>query len=125
MSVYSGPSQLFLLMFLLTAGIAALLLAAALLFIRRRSQDKTKKLQEEAKIERIDGPVKEYKQLVRDWSRSSRASQGSETHNNQGSDAQVNQSGASSHQSKGPAQNKILGKSGQNSEGSRTSSTSS
>ena len=35
MSVYSGPSQLFLLMFLLTAGIAALLLAAAvLLFIR-------------------------------------------------------------------------------------------
>merc|ERR1719419_892290 len=92
MSVYSGPSQLFLLMFLLTAGIAALLLAAAvLLFIRRRSQDKTKKLQEEAKIERIDEPVKEYKQLVRDWSRSSRASQGSET--------QVNQSGASSHQS--------------------------
>merc|ERR1712198_498975 len=126
MSVYSGPSQLFLLMFLLTAGIAALLLAAAvLLFIRRRSQDKTKKLQEEAKIERIYEPVKEYKQLVRDWSRSSRASQGSETHNNQGSDAQVNQSGASSHQSKGPAQNKILGKSGQNSEGSRTSSTSS
>ena len=35
MSVYSGPSQLFLLLFLLAAGIAALLLAAAvLLFIR-------------------------------------------------------------------------------------------
>jgi len=130
MSVYSGPSQLFLLMFLLTAGIAALLLAAAvLLFIRRRSQDKTKKIQEEAKIEREE-PVKEYKQLVRDWSRSSRASQGSETHNNQsgvnpGSESQINQSGAGSHQSKGSAQNKILGKTGQNSEGSRTSSTSS
>lgn len=35
MSVYSGPSHLFLLLFLLAAGIAALLLAAAvLLFIR-------------------------------------------------------------------------------------------
>merc|ERR1711988_758567 len=79
MSVYSGPSQLFLLMFLLTAGIAALLLAAAvLLFIRRRSQIKAKQLQQdETKIEKEE-PVKEYKQLVRDWSRSSRASQGSD-----------------------------------------------
>merc|ERR1711884_585278 len=80
MSVYSGPSQLFLLMFLLTAGIAALLLAAAvLLFIRRRSitNDKTKKLQDEAKVEKEE-PVKEYKQLVRDWSRSSRASSDSQ-----------------------------------------------
>ena len=35
MSVYSGPSKLFLLLFLLTAGIAALLLAAAVLLMIR------------------------------------------------------------------------------------------
>merc|ERR1711976_1001984 len=118
MSVYSGPSQLFLLMFLLTAGIAALLLAAAvLLFIRRRNQIKAKQIQQdETKIEKEE-PVKEYKQLVRDWSRSSRASQGSEALNNQ--------SAPGSAQSKGASPNKILGKTGQNSEGSRTSSTSS
>lgn len=118
MSVYSGPSQLFLLMFLLTAGIAALLLAAAvLLFIRRRNQIKSKQIQQdETKIEKEE-PVKEYKQLVRDWSRSSRASQGS--------DALNNQSAPASAQSKGASPNKILGKTSQNSEGSRTSSTSS
>jgi len=49
-SVHSGNSRLFLLLFLLTAGIAALLLAAAiLLFLRRRSQRKTKQLPEEKK----------------------------------------------------------------------------
>lgn len=119
MSVYSGPSQLFLLMFLLTAGIAALLLAAAvLLFIRRRSitNDKTKKLQDEAKLEKEE-PVKEYKQLVRDWSRSSRASQGSD-----------NQPGAGAGEragGKGASPNKNQTKEKKNSEGSRTSSTSS
>merc|ERR1719323_1260057 len=68
MSIYSGPSKLFLLLFLLTAGIAALLLAAAVLLVLRRTQDKAKKLQDESKIEKEE-PVKEYKQLVRDWSR--------------------------------------------------------
>jgi len=109
LSVYSGPSKLFLLMFLLTAGIAALLLAAAvLLLVRRRSQNKAKKLQDDIKVEKEE-PVKEYKQLVRDWSRSSRASQGGDT--NQSKDR--------------TSPNKILSKNGQTSEGSRTSSTSS
>jgi receptor-type tyrosine-protein phosphatase N len=107
-SVYSGTSRLFLPLFLLTAGIAALLLlAAVLLFIRRRSQRKAKQLPEEKKVEKEEH-AKEYKRLVRDWSRSSRASQGSE----------------SQHQSKG-AENKILAKHSQNSDGSRNSSTSS
>jgi len=120
MSIYSGPSKLFLLMFLLTAGIAALLLAAAvLLFIRRRTQnnDKAKKLQDEARIEKEE-PVKEYKQLVRDWSRSSRASQGSDT--------QQHQPGAAERAAvKGASPNKNQRKEKKNSEGSRTSSTSS
>jgi len=120
MSIYSGPSKLFLLLFLLTAGIAALLLAAAvLLVLRRRTQDKAKKLQDESKIEKEE-PVKEYKQLVRDWSRSSRASQGSGP-----PDQTAPGSGSGSDKSKGASPNKILGKTGQNSEGSRTSSTSS
>jgi len=113
MSVYSGPSKLFLLLFLLTAGIAALLLAAAvLLMIRRRTSSKSKVLQEESKLEREE-PVKEYKQLVRDWSRSSRASQGAET----------NQVTGQSREKSSP--NKVLGKTSQTSEGSRNSSTSS
>jgi len=122
MSIYSGPSKLFLLLFLLTAGIAALLLAAAvLLVLRRRTQDKAKKLQDESKIEKEE-PVKEYKQLVRDWSRSSRASQGSGSeHHHQATGATA----PGSDKSKGASPNKILSKTGQNSEGSRTSSTSS
>lgn len=116
MSIYSGPSKLFLLMFLLTAGIAALLLAAAvLLLVRRRSLNKAKKLKDDIKVEKEE-PVKEYKQLVRDWSRSSRASQGSDN----------NHTAPASGQSKDrTSPNKILSKAGQNSEGSRTSSTSS
>merc|ERR1712038_1759388 len=54
-------------------------------------------------------PVREYKQLVRDWSRSSRASQGSERE----------------QQSKGASPNKILTRAAHNSDGSRNSSTSS
>jgi len=107
-SVSSGTPRLFLLLFLLTAGIVALLLAAAiLLFIRRRSQRKTKQLPEEKKVEKEE-PVREYKQLVRDWSRSSRASQGSEA-----------------QQSKGAEQTKIAARQTQNSGDSRNSSTSS
>jgi len=108
-SVYSGQSRLFLLLFLLTAGIVALLVAAALLLlIRRRSQQKTKQLPEDTKVEKEE-PVREYKQLVRDWSRSSRASQGSERE----------------QQSKGASPNKILTRAAHNSDGSRNSSTSS
>jgi len=107
-SVYSGQSRLFLLLFLLTAGIAALLLVAGILLLirKRRSRNKTKQLPEENKVEKEE-PVREYKQLVRDWSRSSRASQGSD-----------------SQQSKG-ADSKILARVSQNSEASRNSSTSS
>merc|ERR1719412_667209 len=121
MSVYSGPSQLFLLMFLLTAGIAALLLAAAvLLFIRRRSQNnKEKQLEDDVKIEKEE-PVKEYKQLVRDWSRSSRASQASAAEQPAQSREKA---GAESRDRASPK--KILNKAATNSEGSRTSSTSS
>merc|ERR1719150_76434 len=111
-SVYSGTPRLFLLLFLLTAGIVALLLAAAiLLFIRRRSQRKTKQLPEEKKVEKEE-PVREYKQLVRDWSRSSRASQGSETQHQ-------------SNQSRGAEPSKIAAKQSQNATDSRNSSTSS
>lgn len=109
-SVYSGPSRLFLLLFLLTAGLAALLVVAAVLLAirKRRSQSKNKHLPEENKVEKEE-PVREYKQLVRDWSRSSRASQGSETQ----------------HQSRGGEPTKSLARVSQNSDASRNSSTSS
>jgi len=107
-SVYTGSSRLFLLLLLLTAGLAALLLLAAVLVLaRRRSQRKSKQLPEENKVEKEE-PVREYKQLVRDWSRSSRASQASER-----------------DQSKGAEPGKILARASQNSDGSRNSSTSS
>jgi len=113
-SVYSGTPRLFLLLFLLTAGIVALLLAAAiLLFIRRRSQRKTKQLPEEKKLEKEE-PVREYKQLVRDWSRSSRASQGSEQ--------SQSKLGGENHQ---PPTKIAAAKVAQNSADSRSSSTSS
>merc|ERR1719420_2888963 len=125
MSIYSGPSKLFLLLFLLTAGIAALLLAAAvLLVLRRRTQDKAKKLQDESKIEKEE-PVKEYKQLVRDWSRSSRASQGSSSNGDSAATVTQPQPPLNKGAPTSASPNKILQKSGQNSEGSRTSSTSS
>jgi len=108
-SVYTGSSRLFLLLLLLTAGVAALLLLVAIiLLVRRRSQRKSKQLPEEKKVEKEE-PVREYKQLVRDWSRSSRASQASERE----------------QQSKGAETNKILARASQNSDGSRNSSTSS
>merc|ERR1719481_2352671 len=79
-SIYSGPSnRLFLLLFILTAGLFALLLIfGILLLLRKRARLQTKL--SEAKPEK-DEPVKEYKQLVRDWSRSSRASGGSNSSN--------------------------------------------
>jgi len=123
-SVYSGPSRLFLLLFLLTAGLASLLVVAAVLLLLRRKTRLNTKIQE-AKQEKEE-PVKEYKQLVRDWSRSSRASQGSSS--NGDSSATVTQPQPALATKGAPASaspNKILHKSSQNSEGSRTSSTSS
>merc|ERR1711953_1527263 len=72
-----------------------------------------------AKIQDKEEPVKEYKQLVRDWSRSSRASQGSVSNASNGAKAENGQDSPLA----GKRVHKISG--GQNSEGSRTSSTSS
>ena len=58
-SVYSGPSRLFLLLFLLTAGLASLLVVAAVLLLLRRRARLNTKIQE-AKQEKEE-PVKEYK----------------------------------------------------------------
>jgi len=118
-SIYSGPpSRLFLLLFILTAGLASLLIVAAvLLLLRRRARLKTKVV-ENTKEEKEE-PVKEYKQLVRDWSRSSRAS---------GSNSSQGGVGAKGGEEPGAAQSPVkvaLKRSSQNSDGSRTSSTSS
>jgi len=122
-SVYSGPSRLFLLLFLLTAGLASLLVVAAvLLLLRRRARLNTKI--EEAKQEKEE-PVKEYKQLVRDWSRSSRASQGSSSNGDSAATVTQPQPALNKGAPTSASPNKILQKSSQNSEGSRTSSTSS
>lgn len=117
-SIYNGPpSRLFLLLFILTAGLASLLIVVAvLLLLRRRARMKTKVV--ETKEEKEE-PVKEYKQLVRDWSRSSRAS---------GSNS--SSGGVEGDQEKGGAgiQSPVkvaLKRGSQNSDGSRTSSTSS
>jgi len=74
-SYFLGHSRLFLALFLLTAGISSAILVAGLILIlrRRRGKNIEKEVEKEIKSE----PVKEYKQLVRDWSRSSRASQSS------------------------------------------------
>jgi len=122
-SVYSGPSRLFLLLFLLTASLASLLvLAAVLLLLRRRARLNTKI--QEAKLEKEE-PVKEYKQLVRDWSRSSRASQGSSSNGDSAATVTQPQPAQPKGSLVSASPNKILQKSSQNSEGSRTSSTSS
>jgi len=122
-SIYSGPSRLFLLLFLLTAGLASLLVVAfVLLLVRRRSRLNTKV--QEATLEKEE-PVKEYKQLVRDWSRSSRASQGSSTNGDSAATVTQPQPAQPKGAPSSASPNKILQKSSQNSEGSRTSSTSS
>jgi len=138
-SIYSGPSnRLFLLLFILTAGLFALLLIfGILLLLRKRARLQTKL--SEAKPEK-DEPVKEYKQLVRDWSRSSRASGGSNSSNGEPSkddqgqatkQKESNAAAAGRAADKAPAPNgsspvnKAVKRSSQNSDGSRTSSTSS
>jgi len=119
-SVYTGNSRLFLSLFLLAAGLATLLLMAALLLVLRRRRMAHKIT--EAKPDKTE-PVNEYKQLVRDWSRTSRASQGS-----QGGGAGGGEEGGGGGQHRSPPRHPLAPKSGktsQNSEGSRTSSTSS
>eukprot|EP00092_Neocalanus_flemingeri_P001929 GFUD01002060.1.p1 GENE.GFUD01002060.1~~GFUD01002060.1.p1 ORF type:complete len:1137 (+),score=239.27 GFUD01002060.1:203-3613(+) len=122
-SIYSGPSRLFLLLFLLTAGLASLLVVAAVLLLVRRRARLSTKIQE-AKLEKEE-PVKEYKQLVRDWSRSSRASQGSSSNGDSAATVTQPQPAQPKGAPISASPNKILQKSSQNSEGSRTSSTSS
>lgn len=119
-SIYNGPpSRLFLLLFILTAGLASLLIVAAvLLLLRRRARLKTKVV--ETKEEKEE-PVKEYKQLVRDWSRSSRAS-GSNSSSGGGVEQGDQEKGAPGIQSPVKV---ALKRGSQNSDGSRTSSTSS
>jgi len=135
-SIYSGPSnRLFLLLFILTAGLFSLLLIAGiLLLLRRRARLNTKLAEPKSDQEE---PVKEYKQLVRDWSRSSRASGGSNSSHGEPSKDDSNQAQAASQKESNAAGrsapaptgsspvNKAVKKTSQNSEGSRTSSTSS
>jgi len=124
LSVYSGPSRLFLLLFLLTAGLASLLVVAAVLLLLRRRARLNTKIQEAMEKEKEE-PVKEYKQLVRDWSRSSRASQGSSSNGDSAATVTQPQPALPKGAPISASPNKILQKSSQNSEGSRTSSTSS
>jgi len=111
-------SRLLLLVLLGSLTLAAIGAALGLFLMLRRRGKKIGGGVEENREPEKEEPVKEYKQLVRDWSRSSRASQGS-----------VSNSGAKSAENgqdsplAGKRVHKISG--GQNSEGSRTSSTSS
>jgi len=111
-------SRLLLLVLLGSLTLAAVGAALGLFLMLRRRGKKVVGGVEENREPEKEEPVKEYKQLVRDWSRSSRASQGS-----------VSNSGAKSAENgqdsplAGKRVHKISG--GQNSEGSRTSSTSS
>lgn len=105
-------SSILLLVILASTTLAVIASAVGLfLALRRRRQllSKTKVAKDEDKEE----PVKEYKQLVRDWSRSSRASQSS-----------TNGAGGEAGQAS-PLPAKRAHKISQNSDGSRTSSTSS
>merc|ERR1711936_221735 len=114
-------SRLLLLVLLGSLTLAAVGAALGLfLMLRRRGKKSVGGLEENREPEKEE-PVKEYKQLVRDWSRSSRASQGSVS-NAGGSNAKNAENGQDSPLA-GKRVHKISG--GQNSEGSRTSSTSS
>jgi len=117
-SVFTGHSRLFLALFLLTAGLASVLLVGCLVLILRKKRGK--KLESKEDGESKDEPVKEYKQLVRDWSRSSRASQSSAAPAEDGVKGRtISEDGARKQPLSG------LPTKHHNSEGSRTSSTSS
>jgi len=105
-----------LLIVLLGSLVAAAIGAALGLFLMLRRRGKKISEVEENREPEKEEPVKEYKQLVRDWSRSSRASQGSVSNGAKGENGQESPLA-------GKRVHKISG--GQNSEGSRTSSTSS
>jgi len=109
-------SSVVLLILLVSTTLAVIASAIGLLLaLRRRSQllNKVRVVKEE---EEDREPVKEYKQLVRDWSRSSRASQSSVS-NGAGGGGEAGQAS--------PLPGKRAHKISQNSDGSRTSSTSS
>merc|ERR1719356_1539825 len=111
-------SRLLLVVLLASLTFAAVGAALGLfLMLRRRGKKMGGGLEENRESEKEE-PVKEYKQLVRDWSRSSRASQGSVSNSN-GAKGENGQDSPLA----GKRVHKISG--GQNSEGSRTSSTSS
>lgn len=111
-------SRLLLVVLLGSLTLAALGAALGLfLMLRRRGKKLVGEVEENREPEKEE-PVKEYKQLVRDWSRSSRASQGSVSN----AGAKPGENGQDSPLA-GKRVHKISG--GQNSEGSRTSSTSS
>jgi len=127
-TVFTGHSRLFLALFLLTAGLASVLVVGALLLLLRRRRGKKIHLKQEK--DNKEEPVKEYKQLVRDWSRSSRASQGSNGAPSNGTASEDRPAAASSEDGgkrQPPAVQPLGGRQGKlhNSEGSRTSSTSS
>jgi len=104
-------SRLLVTVLIAAVGLATILSTIGLiLVIRKRSR---KKETVEDNVEDKEEPVKEYKQLVRDWSRSSRASQGSV-----GTGARPEAEGS-------PLHGKRAHKISQNSDASRTSSTSS
>jgi len=121
-SVFTGHSRLFLALFLLTAGLASVMLVGALVLILRRRR--VKKVECKDDKEAKEEPVKEYKQLVRDWSRSSRASQSSGPPTTAAAEDGAKGRSASED---GPKKQPLSGVAGKhhNSEGSRTSSTSS
>jgi len=109
-------SRLLLLVLLGSLTLAAIGAALGLFLMLRRRGKKIGGGVEENREPEKEEPVKEYKQLVRDWSRSSRASQGSVSNGAKGENGQDSPLA-------GKRVHKISG--GQNSEGSRTSSTSS
>jgi len=156
-SYFMGHSRLFLALFLLTAGISSAILVAGLILIMRKRRVKNIEKEIEKEVVKSE-PVQEYKQLVRDWSRSSRASQSSNNGtsaapptNNTNTTTAQQQGVASPPASRGAPQQEgelagsggekvksgedgegakkqplgSVGAKGQNSEGSRTSSTSS
>lgn len=134
----SESPRLVMLVFLLAAALTTLLLIAAILLVIRRR--KRKDIAVDDVITDIaatkEEPVAEYKQLCRDWSRSSRASQGSTSGGKEGKEGALKEGkegkeevgkeiNAAGRPVASPSRAKLPNKTRENSEGSRTSSTSS